>query len=259
MLSYMCENSKFISKRLEQHELCVSSVTQTSTEELVLNPLQSYEWRSNGKVNRPRRKINLENCLNSCRPVSLSLRDQTEGGDEMNVSLCLGGKCIAYTAASEGLLILSVFHQRLLLLLSAFLKGLSNNEQRRNVSNRWETLWRNLLSRLCRSSQWWRILSVLGSDLCCFPLNNSKVCSNVWFYPLTTWSSRSLVLSDGTWMQYAVIGRKWTDVAIIFSQDVHNPWMQLPVTVFLRLCFLQPFVAQQQPELDHCPLFCSDD
>lgn len=125
----MCKNSKFISKRLEQRELCVSSVTQTSTEELVLNPLQSYEWRSNGKVNRPRRKINLENCLNSCRPVSLSLRDQTEGGDEMNVSLCLGGKCIAYTAASEGLLILSVFHQRLLLLLSAFLKGLSNTDK----------------------------------------------------------------------------------------------------------------------------------
>lgn len=52
---------------------------QTPTERLVLNPMKRYELHSNGKVNHPRRKINLENCLNSCRPVSLSLRDHTEG------------------------------------------------------------------------------------------------------------------------------------------------------------------------------------
>lgn len=54
----------------------------------------------------------------------------------MNVSLCLGGKCTAYTAASQGLLISSVFHQPLLLLLSAFLNALTNNEQSREVNNR---------------------------------------------------------------------------------------------------------------------------
>lgn len=67
------------------------------------------------------------------------------------------------------------------------------------------------------------------------------------------------VSSDGTSMQYAVMVRKWTDVAIIFSQDVHNPWIPLAVTLFLSLCFLQAFVAQQRLKLDHCPVFCSDD
>ncbi len=46
----------------------------------------------------------------------------------MNVSFCLGGKCIAYAMASEGLLILSLLSQPLLVLFSAFLKALTNSE-----------------------------------------------------------------------------------------------------------------------------------
>lgn len=93
----------------------------TPTERLVLNPLKSYEWRSNCKVNRPRRKINLENCLNSCRPVSLSLRDHTGGRGWDECLLVLREQVhIAYTMATEGVLVLCLFPQPLFVLLSDF-------------------------------------------------------------------------------------------------------------------------------------------
>ena len=80
------------------------SRTQAPTERLVLNPLKSYEWRSNGKVNRPRRKINLENCLNSCRPVSLSLRDHTDGRGWDECLLVLRGQVHRLYSGLRGLI-----------------------------------------------------------------------------------------------------------------------------------------------------------
>lgn len=90
-----------------QDQVCSSHCykhTQTPTERLVLNPLKSYEWRSNGKVNRPRRKINLENCLNSCRPVSLSLRDHTEGRGWDECLLVLRGQVHSLYNGLRGLI-----------------------------------------------------------------------------------------------------------------------------------------------------------
>ncbi len=90
-----------------QDKVCSSHCcrhTKTPTERLVLNPLKSYEWRSNSKVNRPRRKINLENCLNSCRPLLLSLRDHTDGRGRDECLLVLRGQVHSLYNGLQGLI-----------------------------------------------------------------------------------------------------------------------------------------------------------
>lgn len=80
------------------------------TGRLASDPLKSWERRS---VNHPRRKVNLENCWSSCRPVSLSLRDQTEGGSQMKVSLSLhSGLRADYCSLSQRLLPLCCLSKR---------------------------------------------------------------------------------------------------------------------------------------------------
>lgn len=64
-----------------------------------LNPLHSYAWHANSQANCPWRKINLENWLNSYRPVWKSLRDQR--GVCLRVLLCLWVYMAIYWKASN--------------------------------------------------------------------------------------------------------------------------------------------------------------
>lgn len=133
----------------------------------------------------------------------------------MNVSLCLGSKCRAYTMAPEDLLVMCLFTQPLSVLF--LLKALTNSK------------WKEEHEQSTPNSM--SIFTVLWRFVC--KLHQKAVCnkydSAIMLQLHRTSNSNSLVFSDGTWMQYTMIEQMlpFSSTKMCTIHEFHSPSLSL--------------------------------